>query len=678
MSLRQTRRWRQKHNHTQVKAADEPLPAEEPDEDATPATRAWRDVVALAAPPIESDGACGAEARDARLREALEALVNAHARVAAEKLKHVLVRDGSLAAAIGTLGGVCLLRCGPLWSRALDLARPTLAQAPDSKRGALCIQRCLESAARDLLPEEEDEEERLRAWRAFERAGGAKGAGKSDAAAFFEALGKRRAAPTTLDVGDRVGHRAALDAVVAARGGADRTTALVVADPEPFLWSPAEADLRARFGLRGAAARSDNVVVLGGDEAADQQESDDEATPRFPLAEAAAVPALEALEPRRLAQRAWRLEAVAAGRGGDARVRLALRRPGMAARRRRPAVAAALTDGGLLEVSLDGSVVATRPASLEKARLALRSARGVDGRWELDVFAADAVTDAVRATVKVVVDVGGVLGGHRAAIALELVGDRPVDVARFSLAFDDIEEEETSAAAVVLGSSSLSRRAARADAEASRAADAWSRALRCDVAPRWPVGDLLPGSSAGEDYQAAFSRIFAARKALADLDACWPALSSAGREFCASHRRRDERDGFAALMRLQHLHFRCSALCRCIVAVLQRDGVEPLWRRLCERIEERGDYDALRDAHRAFLLDLRDALRLDEEDVGAALEAVFRDAARLARLVDAYAAAADDLPASTLDALRRDFDAHAEALVGLPALAETALVGCLT
>ena len=197
-------------------------------------------------------------------------------------------------------------------------------------------------------------------------------------------------------------------------------------------------------------------------------------------------------------------------------------------------------------------------------------------------------------------------------------------------------------------------------------------------APRWPVGDLLPGSSAGEDYQAAFSRIFAARKALADLDACWPALSSAGREFCASYRRRDERDGFAALMRLQHLHFRCSALCRCIVAVLQRDGVEPLWRRLCERIEERGDYDALRDAHRAFLLDLRDALRLDEEDVGAALEAVFRDAARLARLVDAYAAAADDLPASTLDALRRDFDAHAAELVGLPALAETALVGCLS
>ena len=46
--------------------------------------------------------------------------------------------------------------------------------------------------------------------------------------------------------------------------------------------------------------------------------------------------------------------------------------------------------------------------------------------------------------------------------------------------------------------------------------------------------------------------------------------------------------------------------------------------------------------------------------------------------MDAYAAAADDLPASTLDALRRDFDAHAEALVGLPALAETALVGCLT
>ena len=186
-------------------------------------------------------------------------------------------------------------------------------------------------------------------------------------------------------------------------------------------------------------------------------------------------------------------------------------------------------------------MVATRPACLSKARLALRSARGVDGRWELDVFAVDAATDAVKATVKVVVDVEGVLGTSRAVIALELVGDRPVDVQRFALDFEDDDEEETSAAAVVLGSPSLSRRAARADAEASRAADAWSRALRCDVAPRWPVGDLLPGSSAGEDYQAAFSRIFAARKALADLDACWPALSSAGREFCASRRRRDER-----------------------------------------------------------------------------------------------------------------------------------------
>ena len=81
----------------------------------------------------------------------------------------------------------------------------------------------------------------------------------------------------------------------------------------PSSGSPAEADLRARFGSAGAAARSDNVVVLGGDEAADQQESDDEATPRFPLAEAAAVSAPQALEPRRLAQRAWRLEAVVAG-----------------------------------------------------------------------------------------------------------------------------------------------------------------------------------------------------------------------------------------------------------------------------------------------------------------------------------------------------------------------------
>jgi len=660
-----------------VKDADEPIQAEA-SEDATPATRAWRDVVALAAPPIESDGACGAEARDARLREALERLVDAHARVAAERLKRVLVEDGSLAAAIGTLGGVCLLRCGPLWSRALDLARPTLARAPDPKRGALCIQRCLEHAARDLLPGDvEDEEERLWGWRAFERAGGVKGAGRADAEAFFEALGARRTKPRTLDVRDRVGHRAALDAVVASKRGDARdppTTALVVADPEPFVWSSQEADLRARFGLRGDAARAEGLIVLGGDSA--PKESDDEQTPRFPRSEVSTVPALEALEPRRLAQRAWRLEAVAVGRGGDACVRLALRRPGMAARRRRPAVAAALA-GGLLEVSLDGSVVATRPAVLRKARLALRSARGVDGRWELDVFAVDAATDAVKATVKVVVDVEGVLGTSCAVIALELVGERPVDVQRFALDFDVADEEETSAAAVVLGSSSLSRRAARADAEASRAADAWSRALRCDVAPRWPVGDLLPGSSAGEDYQAAFSRIFAARKALADLDACWPALSSAGREFCASRRRRDERDGFAALMRLQHLHFRCSALCRCIVAVLQRDGVEPLWRRLCERVEAPGDYDALRDAHRAFLLDLRDALRLDEEDVGAALEAVFRDAARLARLVDSYASSADDLPASTLDALRRDFDVHAAELVALPALAETALVGCL-
>ena len=98
---------------------------------------------------------------------------------------------------------------------------------------------------------------------------------------------------------------------------------------------------------------------------------------------------------------------------------------------------------------------------------------------------------------------------------------------------------------------------------------------------------------------------------------------------------------------------------------LQRDGVEPTWRRFVDRLGAASDFAEVKAAHRAFILDLRDALLLDEDAVHGALDDVFLDAARLARLLDAHEDDLEDLPASALARLRGDFAFHADALRGL-------------
>ena len=278
--------------------------------------------------------------------------------------------------------------------------------------------------------------------------------------------------------------------------------------------------------------------------------------------------------------------------------------------------------------------------------------------------------------VAVVADCRAALSGDRAVLGVEVAeGGAPIDVLRFALAFDDARAVDGGgAAAAVLGASSLARSAATADAATAAAATAWRRAVRAVVRPRWPVGELLIGDAV-EDYQAAFSRLFAARRALSDLEASWPALARAGRALRHKKARSVDRS-LAALAPLTLLHQRAATLCRAVVAWMQRDGVEPLWRHLAERLEATTDYDAVRLAHRAFLLDIRDQLCLDEEDVGDCLDAVFVDVARLATLLESYAWRVEDTPSSVVAAVQRDFDAHAAELVGLDALRGTAVAHC--
>ena len=184
---------------------------------------------------------------------------------------------------------------------------------------------------------------------------------------------------------------------------------------------------------------------------------------------------------------------------------------------------------------------------------------------------------------------------------------------------------------MVLGSSSLSKGdAARADAEASRAAAAWSG--RCGATWRrgGPLVICCRARPRARTTEAASAHLRGAQGARGPRRVLAGAFVGGPRVLRVACRwRRDERDGLSrsggALMRRGATSaFPLPApSCRCIVAVLQRDGVEPLWRRLAASASRRpGDYDAgCATRHRAFLLDLRDALRLDEEDVGAALEA---------------------------------------------------------
>ncbi|KAH8067833.1 hypothetical protein JL720_12332 [Aureococcus anophagefferens] len=530
----------------------------------------------------------------------LERLVDDSEKVFAEALLGVCVGDGDLGRAVAAYGGVALLRCGPLWARALELSRVALRERPHGRSGALVVQRCLEAAAEELRGDEDDRTDlEVMAWKAYERAGGVSGAGMCDAVTFWETIlaarARRRnagypparvpACPPWTPPGDPAPHLGFGDRPPrpAAFAKATETTATVIADPEAFEWTFHKPDVDARFALRkGAAlkATADGLeLALGGDGAG----------------------------------------APAADEPSDA------------------------SDGD----------------SDDDDRAPLRGcfAKGLSGGGP------DACRGLGRATV--VLDVGSVLrSGGRAVCGLTAPQDAaPVKVFRFAWT-PGAGERAGDALAGALASlkvskNSIALKAAHFDRSAAETSTGWQQALRAVVRPKWPL-DALLFDDAAPDYQAAFSRLLAARKAADDLDAVWRCLADAGRR--ARSREAEKRKALAAL---SALHSELSAVCRGVATWLQRDGVEPTWRRFVDRLGAASDFAEVKAAHRAFILDLRDALLLDEDAVHGALDDVFLDAARLARLLDAHEDDLEDLPASALARLRGDFAFHADALRGL-------------
>ena len=725
-----------------------------PDEDGYVALAGrWKALVAAAKAPAAPESAAEAAARDGAVKAGLERLVDDSEKVFAEALLDVCVGDGDLGRAVAAYGGVALLRCGPLWARALELSRVALRERPHGRSGALVVQRCLEAAAEELRGDEDDRTDlEVMAWKAYERAGGVSGAGMCDAVTFWETIlaarARRRNAgyppervpacpPWTppgdpaphlgfgdrpprpaVDLGDGSAVRFALEAVAnAAKAREDyafakatETTATVIADPEAFEWTFHKPDVDARFALRkGAAlkATADGLeLALGGDgagapaadEPSDASDGDSDDDDRAPLRGCFAKglsgggpdACVEALTPRRVARRPWRLEAAcgrADGADGGAvvfacRFRDRGRSGGVSV-----GIARADDDGALdLVVSLGGDVVTRRrlKRAPETSALALDVAHdrndAVDGRWELRAacYAATAADykdgesevdyarqRAALGRATVVLDVGSVLrSGGRAVCGLTAPQDAaPVKVFRFAWT-PGAGERAGDALAGALASlkvskNSIALKAANFDRSAAETSTGWQQALRAVVRPKWPL-DALLFDDAALDYQAAFSRLLAARKAADDLDAVWRCLADAGRR--ARSREAEKRKALAAL---SALHTELSAVCRGVATWLQRDGVEPTWRRFVDRLGAASDFAEVKAAHRAFILDLRDALLLDEDAVHGALDDVFLDAARLARLLDAHEDDLEDLPASALARLRGDFAFHADALRGL-------------
>ncbi|KAH8044641.1 hypothetical protein JL722_14615 [Aureococcus anophagefferens] len=301
-------------------------------------------------------------------------------------------------------------------------------------------------------------------------------------------------------------------------------------------------------------------------------------------------------------------------------------------------IARADDDGALdLVVSLGGDVVTRRrlKRAPEASALALDVAHdrndAVDGRWELRA-ACYAATAADYKDGACEIDYAAARGAAArrscstwvpccGPAAARSAGSRRPRTRRPSRCFgsrgrrapENAGDSARALASLKVLKNSIALKAARFDRSAAETSTGWQQALRAVVRPKWPL-DALLFDDAAPDYQAAFSRLLAARKAADDLDA--------------------------------------------------RDGVEPTWRRFVDRLGAASDFAEVKAAHRAFILDLRNALLLGEDAVHGALDDVFLDAARLARLLDAHEDDLEDLPASALARLRGDFSFHADTRSG--------------
>ncbi|KAJ8600795.1 hypothetical protein CTAYLR_010619 [Chrysophaeum taylorii] len=574
-----------------------------------------------------SSDAAQAVAIEARVARDLDGLVADTEAVVARKLLEA-VEDAGLYAALCSLAGVALLRCGPLWQRALELARPGLNSAPDDDDAPLLVQRALEDASRELWDDEPRENEAYHFWTALlADATPPRGMKISDAP-------KRRRG---LDDGD------AFAATIAAV--ADGSVG-VVADPQGFEWRAPRTDHKARY-------------ELGGGETSWTRDA------RLRLGPGASLSTVAA---RRLEARAWRCE-------------LAFRWDAEGATPRRAAISfdsvrvsagddarPGLGDAGCrLVVEARGREIAARDAgrmnSVAGLRLVVEQKRDAfDPReWRLETNLYDDDNnddDKALAVVSFLADLATLVGRDRAVVAARVPsGCRPLAISRFAFCHTDGEP-----AAIHPPTRSLAGRAALADRRAERAASAWRDALRVVAAPRWPLDDLLLDSKALAAYNAAFRRLVVARRATADLDAVWKVLAASSR---APSRHADEA---RARRHLWALHARASHLSRSIATWLQRDAVEPSWRDLRDRLRCPADFARVERTHADFLVQLAQALLVDDKNADEALNHVFANAARLSAFLQAHAAAPEDAPASALAKLGADFRAAAAALFALPQL----------
>ncbi|KAJ1458569.1 gamma-tubulin complex component protein [Pelagophyceae sp. CCMP2097] len=648
----------------------------------------WAGLVELAAkepgePGLDGGNMADAIWKDAQLRRALADLVDRSERRVASKLKTLVVDEAQLGRALCAIAGVALLRCGPLWHRALELRAPasrTALRTSPRDDAAFVMQRALEDAARELRHDAADLSNDT-----------APGLAMGDAAAFVAAVDAVLESSCKYDRGRLFSHHGDADDA-SDEGRSDRHAVSVVADPDAFEWRAprSDADVDARYEISGAAqwsapkhagdAQKRPLLELG--EAATPERDDDFRAPRRPVESALAAKAL-----RRVARQPWRARVAFLWSGGeDASFALCV----TAARQLRVEVAYDIEARAFKLVAKRCDAESSR----DMASSAFRQPRDaaalsivvehvcVDGQWRL-VCAAYAQYDdddggetraddarwreaaaaqnrSALAQLAVVIDLEDVLRGSSARVSCCVAAGAP-RVSVLSMSFDRLDRsrrrDDASAAA-----GSIVARAREDDAGAVASAKEWRAALRVVAEPRWPLRFVLLDDVA-RDYDDCFRRLFSAKRASSDLDAAWPALArfSRANAFLGGHHVHRHACAF---------HHRVSLLSRGIATWLQRDVVEPRWRALRAALDRAESFSAIRDAHARFVLDLRAAMLLDDATADDAIEHVLLDAARLASLLETHADALDETPASALAQLADDFARHAAALFDMPQLAE--------
>ena len=596
---------------------------------------------------------------------------------ASKKLLAVL-EARSFRSALDALAGVALLRCAPLWHRALELARPTLAVAPKDDEGALVVQWALEEAAKELANPNNLSDRAL----ALQRHRGSKTENVASISSAVDAI-------LSYD-SDREDRRHRISVVV---------------DPIAFDWfkrARTNAEVKARYTISGPSRwLGSKTLELGWrkrfkssplkEEEEEGYDDDD-----FDESSVDVEARLGATTPRRIARCGWRcLLAIASpfAIGGQKESRrrvsvsIALDKYGHNKMKKQRRLRFAIEEDDAKRPTLivaDGRahiassplraleafpslvfIVSQRIQSQEATRLEVRCyAATEDLVAEKHLFFTPQQPDLSMKDLgglSLLVDAASVLGTSLATISV-VVPPRsaPVRVQRFAF------EEDTAAsnkedAFPARGPSSIAQEAVVSDLTAFRAATGWRDALRIVAEPARPLSDLLFDARTLSAYDACFRRLLAVKRVSLDLDDAWLALA-------ASRVRLRFGDDDDAARRLWTLHFRAAHLVRGVNVWLQRDALESRYADLATALREATHFAPVKKAHARFVVALRQALLVDDTDADKRLDALCASAIRVAAFVKAHAAAPEDAPDSVLGAIAADFRKVTAAIFALPQL----------